>query len=251
MLKINHLFVSIEKKEIIKNFSLEINPKELHVLMGPNGSGKSTLGFTLMGHPDYLLNEKSKIVLDGVNITNLNPEERAKIGLFLAFQNPIAVPGVRVVNFLRMAYNQKFKKLNPDTKNSGELGPLEFYQLLLKNAQLLGIPEDFLSRNLNDQFSGGEKKKMEMLAAIILQPKYSILDEPDTGTDIDALKVIAKGVKILQKQGSGVILITHYQRLLKYLKPDEVHVLKEGRLVTSGNNNLIMEIEKEGYQSFN
>lgn len=265
MLQIENLSISVEEKEIIHNVSLEISPGELHVLMGPNGSGKSTLCLALMGDPKFtILNSKFKI--NDIDAKNLKIHERASAGLFLAFQHPVAVPGVRITNFLRMAYNEKCKMHNAQCKTSSKnskdstnqqsitdnlpLGPLEFYQLLKPKAKLLDIPEDFLARNLNEQFSGGEKKKMEMLQALVLKPKYAILDEPDTGTDVDALKIIAKGIKLLQKQGTGILLITHYQRLLKYLSPDKVHVLKDGRLVKSGDKSLIKEIEKAGYANY-
>ncbi len=272
MFQIQNLSVSVEDKEIIKDFSLEIKPGELHVLMGPNGSGKSSLSLSLSGHPKYSLSLsdqfKSKIILDRQNITKAKPEERARAGLFMAFQSPVAVPGVKITSFLRLAYNSQASLRGGTTKQSvdhkrhgsplrqladrndkkAELGPLEFYQLLKKKAKLLNIPDDFLGRNLNDQFSGGEKKKMEMLQALVLQPKYAILDEPDTGTDVDALKIIAKAIGILQKQGTGILLITHYQRLLKFLKPDRVHVLKDGKLVASGSKELVKKIEKSGYE---
>ncbi len=212
MLQVKNLSVVIEGKTIVKDFNLKIKPRELHVLMGPNGSGKSTVSRAIL--------EQSK--LDG--------------SIFLGFQNPVTVPGVNFVTFLRLAYKK--------------LGPLEFYKLLKEKAKILEIPEEFLGRNLNENLSGGEKKRMEMLQAIILKPKFAILDEPDTGTDVDSLKLIAKAVRELQKGGTGILLITHYNRLLKFLSPEHVHVLKNGTIARSGDKRLIAKIEKEGYANF-
>jgi Fe-S cluster assembly ATP-binding protein len=206
MLKIKNLNVKIGEREIIKNFSLEIQKGELHVLMGPNGSGKSTLARAL--------------------------SDKALLG----FQNPPAVSGVNYIIFLRLAYRK--------------LPPLEFYKYLKSRAKLLNIPEEWLGRNLNENFSGGEKKKMEMLQALVLQPKFAVLDEPDTGTDVDSLKIIAKAINLLLKNKTGILLITHYSRLLDYLKPDFIHILKNGRLVKSGERSLVKAVEKEGYAKF-
>ena len=211
MLNIKNLNVQIGDKKIIKKFSLELGRGELHVLMGPNGSGKSTLAKAIV--------EDSK--LDG--------------SVFLGFQNPVTVPGVNFVTFLRLAYRK--------------LDPLSFYRYLKSKAKLLDIPEEWLSRNVNEGFSGGEKKRMEMLQAIVLKPKFAILDEPDTGVDFDSLKLIAKAIKILLRS-SGILLITHNPKILKLLKVNFVHILKNGVLVRSGNKNLIKIIEKEGYAKF-
>lgn len=205
--------------------------------MGPNGSGKSTLGFALSGHPGYKISRTSKIYLDQKDITTAQPDERAREGLFLGFQNPVTVPGVNFTNFLRIC-------------SARQSSPLKFYRFLKEKTKLLKIPEEFLSRSLNDQFSGGEKKKMEMLQVLVLKPKYAILDEPDTGTDVDSLKLIALGIRTLQQQGTGILLITHYQRLLKFLSPDKIYILKEGQIVTSGKKELIKRVENDGYASF-
>lgn len=234
MLIVDGLSVSVEGKEILSNISLHIKPGELHVLMGPNGSGKSTLGLAIAGDQSLKCQVKS-LKIDGKDISQMKPVERARAGLFLGFQQPITVPGVNFVNFLRQAH--------------GKLGPMEFYEKLLQTAQTLEIPEDFLSRNINEEFSGGEKKKMELLQALILKPKYAILDEPDTGTDVDSLKLIARAIVKLQKMSAGILLITHYQRLIKYLKPDWVYLLVSGKIVKSGGMELIEMVEKEGYKS--
>ncbi len=210
---IKNLSVSLDGKKIIDKVSLEIKRGELCVLMGPNGSGKSTLGRAII--------KNSK--MDGQ--------------IFLGFQQPVTVPGVNYLNFLRLAYRKK-------------LDPLEFYKYLKEKAKILEIPEEFLTRSLNDQFSGGEKKRMELLQALVLKPKYAILDEPDTGTDVDSLKLIAKGIKVLQNQDTGILLITHYQRLLKYLKPTRVYVLINGKIAATGDKKLIARIEKDGYANF-
>jgi len=212
MLNIKNLNVQIGDKEIIKDFNLQIKSGELHVLMGPNGSGKSTVSRAIL----------EKIGLDG--------------SVFLGFQNPVCVPGVNFVTFMRLAYRK--------------LGPLEFYKFLKEKAKTLEIPEEFLSRNVNENLSGGEKKRMEMLQALVLNPKFAILDEPDTGTDVDSLKLIAKSITLLLKKRTGVLLITHYNRLLKFLSPDNVHILKNGQIVKSGDKKLIARIEKEGYANF-
>ncbi|MBI3559497.1 ABC transporter ATP-binding protein [Candidatus Gottesmanbacteria bacterium] len=213
MLKVKNLSVSLDGKKILENVSLEIKKGELCVLMGPNGAGKSTLGRAIVKNSE----------MDGE--------------IFLGFQQPVTVPGVNYLNFLRLAYRKK-------------LDPLEFYKYLKEKAKILEIPEEFLTRSLNDQFSGGEKKRMELLQALVLEPKYAILDEPDTGTDVDSLKLIAKGIKVLQTRGTGILLITHYQRLLKYLKPARVYVLINGKIAATGDKKLIARIEKNGYANF-
>lgn len=237
MLKVINLSVFVGHQKILRDVNLQIDKGELHVLMGPNGSGKSTLGFALSGHPGYKISRTSKIYLDQKDITAAKPDERAREGLFLGFQHPVTVPGVNFTNFIRLSYPQKSS-------------PLKFYRYLKERAKFLEIPEEFLCRNLNDQFSGGEKKKMEMLQALVLKPKYAVLDEPDTGTDVDSLKLIARGIRELQQQGAGALLITHYQRLLKFLSPDKIYILKKGQIATSGKKELIERVENDGYASF-
>jgi Fe-S cluster assembly ATP-binding protein len=260
-LAVTSLHASIEDKEILKGVSLTVKSHEVHVVMGPNGSGKSTLANALMGHPSYATaNKKSKIQINGKNIINLPAEDRAKAGLFLAFQSPIAVPGVSVMNLLRSSYQELHPagKVEKKVQNallarrwqaSGMTLP-EFSQMVKTNAQDLRIDEAFLSRGIHDGFSGGEKKKMEMLQALVLSPKFAIFDEIDTGLDVDALKVVARGIDILSKRGTGVIIITHYQRILKYLEPDIVHVLVKGNIVKTGKATLAREIEENGYSKY-
>lgn len=246
ILSISNLHAQIAGKEILKGISLTVNSGEIHVLMGPNGSGKSTLSYALMGHPLYEVsaNKKSKIAIDGKSITDLPPNERARRGLFLAFQNPLTIQGVPIASFLRTAY----QAITP-SKEKFSIG--DFNKMLVEKAQNLGLTREFLRRSLNDGFSGGEKKKAEMLQAIVLQPKFAIFDEIDTGLDIDALKVVGQGIGELVKAGAGVIIITHYQRILRYVKPDMVHILKDGIIVKSGGYDLAKQIEKEGYASIN
>lgn len=236
MLELNNLHISSENKEIINGVSLKIKPGEIHALMGPNGSGKSTLSLVLAGHPRYIVTS-GRIKLDGKDITNLSPEKRAKLGLFLAMQYPVAIPGVTVANFLHTS----LKNLKKDVK------PAEFVTNLKSKMSELKINESFGSRGINDGFSGGEKKKMEVLQLSILKPKYTILDETDSGLDVDALKTVASGIKKASGPKLGILLITHYQRILNYIKPDFVHILVGGRIVQSGNYTLAREVEKKGY----
>ena len=264
-LVINNLHVTIAGKDILKGVSLTIPSGEVHVIMGPNGSGKSTLAYALMGHPSYeVKSQKSKVKINGENILNLKPDERARMGLFLAFQNPLTVSGVPVASLLRTSYQRIKKKLfskpglgkNTQIKSIGsskqrhELSVFEFNTLLEQKAKDLNLDLLFLRRSLNDGFSGGEKKKVEMLQALVLSPKFAILDEIDTGLDIDALKTVALGIRKLVEQGSGVLIITHYQRLLHIVSPDYVHILMDGKIVQSGSVALVEQIEKHGYQSF-
>lgn len=236
MLTIKNFHVYVEKKHIVKGVSLSIKRANLHILMGPNGSGKSSLAQALMGKPDY--NVKSRIELDGQNIVDLYPDERARAGLFLAFQQPVSVPGVNIVNFLKLAQNK--------TEGMGE-----FVLSLKKQAKKLQIKEGFLKRGLNEDFSGGEKKKLEMLQMLVLQPKYAVIDEIDTGLDVDALKLVAKGIKqVIRESKTGILLITHYQRILKYLKPNFVQIMKDGKIVKSGDCKLARQVEKNGYKNF-
>ncbi len=238
-LKIIDLHVEVNGKEILKGVNLEIKKGEIHALMGPNGSGKSTLASTLMGHPNYKVT-KGEIWLDGQNITELSPDERAKLGLFLAFQYPSEVPGVTVANFLRLALN---------AVRGEEIPVLEFYKLLNNKMKELKMDPDFAKRYLNDGFSGGEKKRNEILQMSLLQPKYAILDETDSGLDIDALKIVAEGVNRLVGPNMGVLIITHYQRILHYIQPDYVHVLYDGRIIQSGGKELAEKLEETGYDS--
>ena len=241
ILTISNLHVAIGEKEIIKGLSLTIKSGEIHALMGPNGSGKSTLSYALMGHPGLEV-RSGKIEAGKKDIIDLKVDERAKLGLFLAFQNPLTVAGVPVASLLRTAY----QKLHRDGQ---KFSVVEFNKELIAKAEQFGLDRSFLRRSLNDGFSGGEKKKVEMLQALTLKPKFVIFDEIDTGLDVDALKTVAHGVKLLVDQGSGVIIITHYQRILHHLKPDYVHILMDGRIVKSGDSSLAQRIEKEGYKT--
>ena len=236
MLEIKNLHVSSENKEILKGVSLKIKPGEIHALMGPNGSGKSSLSLALMGHPRYKITSGS-IKIDGKGITTLTPDKRAKLGLFLAMQYPVAVPGVSVTNFLRSSLRNL----------KGNVKPAEFVQTTREKMGTLKIDESFATRSINDGFSGGEKKKMEVLQLSVLKPKYAVLDETDSGLDVDALKLVAKGINDVAGPGIGILLITHYQRILRYIKPDFVHILIDGKIVKSGNHKLAERIEEEGY----
>jgi Fe-S cluster assembly ATP-binding protein len=237
-LEITNLHVRIEDREILKGVTLAINEGELHALMGPNGSGKSTLASTLLGHPAYEITEGS-ITFRGENITEADPEDRAKAGLFLAFQYPVSIPGVSVANFLRMALN---------TQREENIGVKEFGAKLRKAADILKVDRDFTSRHLNDGFSGGEKKRCEILQMAMLEPKVAILDETDSGLDVDALRTVAEGVTALhEEQGMGALVITHYTRILEYIKPQFVHIMMDGRILTEGGPELADRIDSEGY----
>lgn len=238
--RIQNLHASIGDKEILHGISLTIKPGKLHVVMGPNGSGKSTLAQTLMGHPSYKIkNQEAKCKIGRKSILELHPEDRAKAGLILAFQNPVAVPGVTVSSFLRTAYVELYGK--------DRFSILEFHKLLHEQAEKLELDPAFLRRAINDGFSGGEKKKAEMLQLLMLKPKFAIFDEIDTGLDVDALRTVASGIVFLQKEGSGVLLITHYQRILDHLEPDRVHVMVAGQIVAEGGSELVKIIEEKGY----
>lgn len=238
ILEIKDLHVSIEGKKILNGVDLKIKQGELHALMGPNGSGKSTLSYTLMGHPKYKI-EKGEIILNEENINQLKADKRAKLGLFLGFQYPVEVPGVTLKNFLWTTYK---------SLNNGSSSFVEFNEMFAEKLESLGIDKSFATRYLNEGFSGGEKKRAEVLQLAVLKPKIAVMDEIDSGTDIDALKIVAAGLKKSIVENTGILLITHYQRILNYVKPDFVHVLVDGRIVKSGNYNLAKEIEEKGYE---
>lgn len=237
-LKIENLYVNVEDKEILKGINLTIKKGEIHALMGPNGSGKSTLSFALMGHPKYEIT-KGKVTMDGKNLLDMKVNERAKAGLFLSFQYPSEIQGVSLANFLRTAYNEV-----KDTKAN----VMDFMKRLYEKMALLKMDKEFAKRHVNVGFSGGEKKRTEMLQMAILEPKYAILDETDSGLDVDALRIVAKSVRKLVGPNLGILIITHYQRILHYIQPDKVHVLIGGKIVKSGSYKLAEEIEKKGYK---
>jgi Fe-S cluster assembly ATP-binding protein len=239
-LQVNNLHVNVEGREILKGIDLIVQPGKVHAIMGPNGSGKSTLAYTLMGHPGYEVTE-GQILVNGVSVTEMEPNERAKEGLFLAFQYPHTVPGVTMANFLRTAVN---------SVRQTPVSPKEFRQTLREKMKLLRMNDEFAGRYVNEGFSGGEKKRAEILQMAMLQPKYAVLDETDSGLDIDALRIVADGVNALLGPEMGVLVITHYQRLLNYIKPDYVHVLVAGKIVQSGGPELALELEKAGYEKF-
>ena len=242
-LEIKDLHVSIEDKEILKGLSLTIKQGEIHAIMGPNGTGKSTLAYTLMGHPNYTVTS-GEVLLDGENVLEMEPDERSRAGVFLAFQYPVAIPGVTVANFLRSAINSRRRAENPDDKGM----PIpEFRKMLKEKMDMLKMDHNFAGRYLNDGFSGGEKKRAEILQMATLQPGFAILDETDSGLDIDALRVVSEGVNALSGPGLGVLVITHYQRLLNYIKPQFVHVMMSGRIVESGGPDLALHLEEHGY----
>ena len=242
-LVIKNLHVNVEDTEILKGVDLTIKSGEIHAVMGPNGTGKSTLAYSLMGHPKYQVME-GEVTLDGVDLFALEPNERSALGLFLAFQYPVAVPGVSVANFLRTAINAHRKAQDPGDKG---ISIPEFRKKLKEKLALLKMDESFAGRYLNDGFSGGEKKRVEILQMATLEPKFSILDETDSGLDIDALRVVAEGVNSLRHPQRSMIVVTHYQRLLDYIQPDHVHVLVDGRIVRSGTRELALELEQKGY----
>jgi Fe-S cluster assembly ATP-binding protein len=240
-LEIRDLHVSVEGKEILKGVDLSVSQGEVHALMGPNGSGKSTLAYTLLGHSKYKVT-KGDILVDGQSILGYTPDKRAKSGLFLAFQYPITVPGVTMFSFLRAAYNS----VHTDEKNQAPT-LFEFREAMNDKMKLLGVDESFMNRYLNEGFSGGEKKRAEILQMALMKPRFAILDETDSGLDIDALRVVAEGVSKLVGTELGVLIITHYQRILKYIKPNFVHVLYEGKITASGGEELSLKLEEKGY----
>jgi Fe-S cluster assembly ATP-binding protein len=236
---IQDLSVSIQDQDIIRGLNLKFSQGEVHAIMGPNGSGKSTLAKVIAGHPDYEVTS-GDILLDGESILGLEPDERARRGLFLAFQYPMEIPGVSNANFLRAALQARLPE-------GEELEATEFYQRLYEKMDLLDIPRQFTARSVNEGFSGGEKKRNEILQLAMLEPAFAILDETDSGLDIDALKIVAKGVNTLRGPNLGILLITHYQRILNYIVPDYVHVMFEGKIVRSGGKELALELEAKGY----
>ena len=244
MLKINNLKAKIEEKSILDGFSLKINPGEVHAIMGPNGSGKSTLSNILSGKKGY--DVSGEVLFENSDLFSLETEERAHKGIFLAFQYPLEIPGVNTNIFLKTSLNAIRK-----ARGEKELDALEFLKLVKQKSKELKFDEEKLNRQLNVGFSGGEKKKNEILQMSILNPKLSILDETDSGLDIDALKVVANGVNALRRKNNSFLIITHYQRLLDYIKPDHVHVLMKGKIIKSGGPELALELEKKGYESFN
>jgi Fe-S cluster assembly ATP-binding protein len=247
MLNIKNLHASIETddgdKEILKGIDLDIKAGEVHAIMGPNGAGKSTLGYTLSGREDYEITDGS-ITLDGEDITEMDPEERAAAGLFLAFQYPIEIPGVNMSTFLKTSLNAIRK-----TRGEEELDALALLKLMKSKCKELGISEDMMKRSVNVGFSGGEKKRNEVLQMAMLEPKFAVLDETDSGLDIDALKTVADGVNAMRSADRSFLVITHYQRLLDYIKPDVVHILAGGKIVKTGGPDLALELEEKGYDA--
>jgi len=242
-LNIRDLRVSIGEKEILKGVSLDIAQGEVHAIMGPNGTGKSTLAYTLMGHPGYEVTA-GEACFKGQNLLDLSTDERSRLGIFLAFQYPVSIPGVTVANFLRTAVNARRKANNPSDRG---IAIPEFRKLLIEKMDALKMDHSFAGRYLNEGFSGGEKKRAEVLQMAVLKPEIAILDETDSGLDIDALKVVSEGVNLLKEQNVGVLLITHYQRMLNYIRPDVVHVMMDGRIVESGGADLALHLEEHGY----
>jgi Fe-S cluster assembly ATP-binding protein len=241
MLEIRNLHASVDGNEILTGINLTINKGEIHAIMGPNGSGKSTLAKVLAGHPSYEVTA-GEVIYEGKNLLEMSPDERARSGLFMAFQYPIEVPGVSNAQFLRLAYNERQKHLGQE-----ELDPLEFKDLLKERARVVQMDASLMSRSVNEGFSGGEKKRNEILQMAVLEPKLAILDETDSGLDIDALRIVAGGVNQLHNSENATIVVTHYQRLLNYIVPDFVHVLAAGRIAREGGKELALELEEKGY----
>lgn len=241
MLEIRNLHASIGEKEILRGIDLTVNTGEIHAVMGPNGSGKSTLAQVLAGHPGYEVTE-GEVLYEGRNLLEMDPEVRAQEGIFLAFQYPIEIPGVTNAYFMRSAFNEIRK-----AKGMSELDPLEFLDLMEEKIKLVDMDPAMMNRSVNSGFSGGEKKRNEILQMAVLEPRLAILDETDSGLDIDALKVVAHGVNALRRPDNATIVVTHYQRLLNYIVPDFVHVLANGRIVKSGGKELALELEEKGY----
>lgn len=242
MLTIKNLHAIVEEQEILKGINLQVNPGEIHAVMGPNGSGKSTLASVLAGHPKFEVTRGS-VEFEGKDLLEMEPEDRAREGLFLSFQYPVEIPGVSMVNFMRSALNEQRKY-----RNEEPISATDFLKLMRDKRQMLGMDSQLVSRSVNEGFSGGEKKKNEIFQMAMINPKLAILDETDSGLDIDALRVVASGVNKLQTKDNATILITHYQRLLEYIKPDFVHVLYNGKIIKSGGANLALELENRGYE---
>ena len=242
MLKIKNLNASIEETKILKGIDLEINAGEIHAIMGPNGSGKSTLSSVIAGDENYEV-ESGSIMLNGEDLLEMDPDERAHKGVFLSFQYPVEIPGISVSNFMKAAINEKRKNLGQDPISAKDL-----LHKMKEKMELLNMQKGYLSRNMNEGFSGGEKKRNEIFQMAMLEPKLSILDETDSGLDIDALKVVANGVNKLKSKENATIIITHYQRLLNYIVPDFVHVLHDGKIIKSGGKELALELEAKGYE---
>ncbi len=241
---IRNLHVSIDEKEILKGLDLIVRQGEIHAIMGPNGTGKSTLAYTLMGHPSYKVTQ-GEVLFKGQNLLELHADERSRLGLFLAFQYPVAIPGVTVANFLRSALNSRRQADDPEDKGI----PIpEFRRMLKEKLNLLKMDQSVAGRYLNDGFSGGEKKRAEILQMATLKPEIAILDETDSGLDIDALRIVAEGVNALSGPDLGVLVITHYQRLLNYIKPQFVHIMLGGKIVESGGPDLALHLEEQGYE---
>ena len=245
MLEIKNLKAQIEDKTILNGVNLKVNKGEVHAIMGPNGSGKSTLSSVIAGNEDYEVSSGS-ITYEGDDLLEMAPEERSHRGVFLSFQYPVEIPGLSVSNFIKTAINEKRKAFGQENISAKEL-----LQLFKEKCELLNIDKEYLSRSLNEGFSGGEKKRNEIFQMAMMEPKLSILDETDSGLDIDALKIVANGVNSLKSSSNSIILITHYQRLLNYIVPDFVHILKDGEIVMSGDKSLAQKLEKEGYSFLN
>tara|TARA_Y100000590_G_scaffold464825_1_gene635264 strand:- start:6016 stop:6753 length:738 start_codon:yes stop_codon:yes gene_type:complete len=241
MLNINNLHAGIENKNILNGINLKVNKGEFHVIMGQNGTGKSTLGNILAGKENYSIT-KGDIIFNNKSIIDKSPDERAGKGIFMSFQYPISIPGVNSMHFLRTAVNS-IKKYN----GQKEIEPAEFIKLFKEKLKLLDLDDEFTKRNVNDGFSGGEKKRFEIIQMLLLEPKLIILDETDSGLDIDALKIVSKGINSYRSKNNAFILITHYHRILKYLNPDYVHVMLDGKIIKSGEENLALELEEKGY----
>jgi len=241
LFEMDNIHASVDGLSLLKGVNLKVKPGEIHAIMGPNGAGKSTLAKVMSGHPDYAV-EKGAMSLDGIDLLTLEPEERAHQGLFMSFQYPLEIPGVSNVTFLKMAVDAHRKGQGKEP-----MPETDFYRLLEEKMELLEVRREFRERNLNEGFSGGEKKRNEILQMAMLAPKLAILDETDSGLDIDALRIVAKGVNQLMHAGMGLILITHYQRLLDYIKPDVVHVMMDGKIIQSGDASLALELEEKGY----
>ena len=241
LLEVIGLHAGIDGKEILKGLNLRVQKGEVHAIMGPNGSGKSTLSKVLAGHPSYEV-ISGEVLYEGKNLLALDPDERARSGLFMAFQYPVEVPGVSNSQFLRLAYNEKMKHHGQE-----ELDPLEFNDYLKEKAKIVDMDPQFFKRSVNEGFSGGEKKRNEILQMAVLEPTLAILDETDSGLDIDALRIVAEGVNKLRSPDNAIILVTHYQRLLNFIVPDQVHVLADGKIVKEGGKELAIELEEKGY----